>query len=93
MLRKIQLAQEQEQYESMTMTSSAEAKSKLIPFGFRRTAEKAGAWDSREGRSEKEEWDEVRRQLGAIFNVALSVIAVAAATWWAGGNADPIWVR
>lgn len=93
-MRKIKLVHEQAEYDAMTASSSSrQQNSKNIPFGFRNSSVKnVNVWQSSAERSEKEEWEEVRRQLGAIFNVALSVGAVAVATWWAAGNADPIWV-
>lgn len=85
--------QEQEEYEEMTASLGTQEKSKQIRFGFQTTKEqKQNPWQTKANRTEAEEWDEVRRQLGAILNVTLSVAAVAVATWWAGGNADPIWV-
>lgn len=42
--------------------------------------------------NDAEEWLQVRKQLSAIINVAISVVAVAISVWWAGGSSDPIWV-
>ena len=52
-----------------------------------------GVENWKRGSHEAEEWLEVRRQLSAIVNVGVSIVAVATSVWWAGGNIDPIWVR
>lgn len=85
--------QEQEEYEEMTSSLRGQERSNQVRFGFKKTKdERQNPWQTKANRTEAEEWDEVRRQLGAILNVTLSVAAVVVATWWAGGNADPIWV-
>ncbi|UZJ53055.1 hypothetical protein CBS101457_002375 [Exobasidium rhododendri] len=90
-LRRIQLAQEEAEYEEMISSTRLSRTKEGKPFGFRTTAEKQSPWQTKENRSEAEEWEEVKRQLGAIANVALSVAAVVVSVWWAGGNADPVW--
>lgn len=85
--------QEQEEYDELTASLKTQEKGKQIRFGFQTSKDKQqNPWQTKANRTEAEEWDEVRRQLGAILNVTLSVAAVAVAIWWAGGNADPIWV-
>ncbi|WFD42419.1 hypothetical protein MPSI1_001063 [Malassezia psittaci] len=46
-------------------------------------------WSSEE---ERAAWRSTREQISVIVNIALSIGAVATATWWAAGNASPIWV-
>jgi hypothetical protein len=88
-LRRIQLAQEEAEYEEMMASSGMTKRRQGI---FQTTAEKQSPWQTKAARTEAEEWEEVKRQLGAILNVGLSAGAVIVAVWWAGGNADPIWV-
>ncbi|WFC98337.1 hypothetical protein MYAM1_001063 [Malassezia yamatoensis] len=50
---------------------------------------KQSYWSSEE---ERAAWRSTREQISVIVNIALSIGAVATATWWAAGNASPIWV-
>lgn len=94
-LRKIDLVRQEAEYKAM-IASTPSTHAGRIPghhVSTRSTASMIAAPSPQERASEAEEWQEVRQQLGAIANVALSVAAVATAVWWAGGSADPIWVR
>lgn len=57
----------------------------------------AAKWDFRTASaptaSIKEEWDSVRKELGAVANVLASAAAVATAVWWASGNTPLTQVR
>lgn len=90
-LRQIKLMQEQEEYDRMMTSGEAYAKGRKVTSVFQASKEKENHWQTKSNRTEAEEWEQVRKQIGAIVNVVLSVAAVATATWWAGGNADPIW--
>lgn len=85
--------QEQEEYDRMMSSSTSSGKSSKMTPIFQASKERENPWQPKSNRTEAEEWEEVKKQISAIANVALSVGAVATATWWAGGNADPIWVR
>jgi hypothetical protein len=92
-LRKIKLMQEQEEYDRMMAPSDIYGQGLNVNAIFQASKENENPWrQTKSNRTEAEEWEEVRKQIGAIINVGLSVAAVATATWWAGGNADPIWV-
>jgi hypothetical protein len=39
-----------------------------------------------DGRQEEMEWQEVRSQMSALANIALSGVAVGVATWWSSGQ-------
>lgn len=42
-------------------------------------------------REERLAWRETRLHISAIFNVLLSMAAIAAAVWWGAGSASPLW--
>lgn len=73
----------------MLVSSAEEQQRKRGVFDYKTDG---GKRDKHASFREDAEWKEVQRQLGAIANVALSVIAVVVAVWWAGGTASPIWV-
>lgn len=78
------IARMHEEADYARMTQRAE------PYTLRGVA--AGMPATSEAR-EQLAWRESREQLSVILNVALSVGAVATASWWAAGHASPIWVR
>ncbi|PWN89260.1 hypothetical protein FA10DRAFT_139574 [Acaromyces ingoldii] len=82
-LRNIELAQQRAEYEAMVSAPSR--------ANQREQQWSVGVENWKRGSHEAEEWLEVRRQLSAIVNVGVSIVAVATSVWWAGGNIDPIW--
>ncbi|GAA5939731.1 hypothetical protein JCM3775_001611 [Rhodotorula graminis] len=74
-LSSIQLSQDRLAYASLTSLLPAPHPS-LVPLHAA-----AGAHDGRL-KSPAEEWTEIRRELGAVVNVAASMAAVASAVWW-----------
>ncbi|KAK0553122.1 hypothetical protein OC845_001402 [Tilletia horrida] len=40
---------------------------------------------------EAAEWAEANRQISAVINIVISMVAVATAAWWAAGSASVIW--
>lgn len=80
-LADIQLRQDRLAYSSMT-TLAAPAPRSLLPLDDPHDR----AYSSQPPKSVAEEWTEIRRELGAIVNVAASMLAVATAVWWVGGG-------
>ncbi|BGP56448.1 hypothetical protein JCM8202_001812 [Rhodotorula sphaerocarpa] len=80
-LADIQLRQDRLAYSSMT-SLAAPAPRSLLPLDDPHDR----ACSSQPPKSVAEEWTEIRRELGAIVNVAASMLAVATAVWWVGGG-------
>lgn len=89
-LRKIELEQQQKEYEAML--PSHDVRQRPLLDTLRGASKNGQRIPGQKLSTEEQEWLEVRQQLSAIVNILVSVIAVAFAVWWAGGTADPIWV-
>lgn len=74
-LARIRLEQERSSYASM-----------VSPFSVSHPTPAAGSASVSDGRQEEMEWQEVRSQISALANIALSGVAVGVATWWSSGQ-------
>ncbi|KAK4049529.1 hypothetical protein OIV83_004026 [Microbotryomycetes sp. JL201] len=83
-LAQIQQEQDQKAYDSMTSLSFSAFTSQIPttdPYS-RRAGQLANAGEV----SIAEEWKQIRRQVGAIVNVLVSMVTVATGVWWVGGG-------
>ncbi|KAK4048846.1 hypothetical protein OIO90_005654 [Microbotryomycetes sp. JL221] len=82
-LAQIKLEQEQKQYESMTSLQYSPFQS-TIPT--RDAYSRLNSQTSRDDERDKNEWKQIKRQVGAIVNVIVSMMTVATGVWWVGGG-------
>ncbi|GAA5871218.1 hypothetical protein JCM3774_006827 [Rhodotorula dairenensis] len=85
-LADLQLRQDRIAYSSMTSLSAPTlhrgGNAVVIPLDDPHDPAHSG----RPPKSVAEEWDEIRRELGAVVNVGASMLAVGTAVWWVGGG-------
>ncbi|GAA5920503.1 hypothetical protein JCM1841_003523 [Sporobolomyces salmonicolor] len=80
-LSAIQLQQDRQTYAALTSLSSSP-----YPSSLPLTDPHDPAFTGRRAKTVAEEWDEIRREVGAIVNVGASMAAVGTAVWWVGGG-------
>ncbi|GAA5908815.1 hypothetical protein JCM5296_006462 [Sporobolomyces johnsonii] len=80
-LSAIQLEQDRQTYAALTSLSSSPYTSSL-PL----TDPHDPALTGQRAKTVAEEWNEIRREVGAIVNVGASMAAVGTAVWWVGGG-------
>lgn len=80
-LSAIQLQQDRQTYAALTSLSSSP-----YPSSLPLTDPHDPAFTGRRAKTVAEEWNEIRREVGAIVNVGASMAAVGTAVWWVGGG-------
>lgn len=100
-LAPIRLAQERQEYAALVASNDSQQSRYGDPFDPSSSAfvaaQAGSSWNPNTGTASalttKQEWDSVKKELGAVFNVLASMGGVATAVWWAAGNTPLVQVR